>query len=281
MTPAHRRPLALPLVALVVGVLAGPAAAGEIGGWLRRTVAAPLQAGHRLPPPPATDPCVADLAARIAWLEHHLDAYGSIVAKQPDVWGQSRLTRHRVECEQQLERQLGMFSERTSAAIRRSDQAFLGLALAMQSASGRRRAASDVPVPDVTTSNSVVTSIQGLLPTTNEAAGRADPVVIARTAPFAAVAASRPALPLPQPPEPAAADQRGRRHGRRAGIRPEPGPHPRLDPARRPHPPGLRRRDHRHRRAAARHGSAARHVSRPGDQRPGGRDRSGVDLVRQ
>ncbi len=181
-----------PLVRVAVAAAAawappGPATAGEVAAWLRRTVAAPLQAAHRQPPPHATDPCVADLAARIAWLEHHLDASGSIVAQQPDVWGQSRLTRHRVDYEQQMQRQLGAFTERTSAAIRRSDQAFTGLALAMQSASGRRRLTTEVAVPEVTTSNSVVTSIQGLLPTTNEAVGRTDPVVIARTAPFAAV----------------------------------------------------------------------------------------------
>ena len=102
----------------------------------------PTLLAHRQPPPRATDPCLADLSARITWLEHHLDASGSIVAKQPDVWGQSRLTRHRVDYEQQMQRQLGAFTERTSAAIRRSDQAFTGLALAMQSASGRRRPTS-------------------------------------------------------------------------------------------------------------------------------------------
>lgn len=181
-----------PLVSVAAAAAAawgplGAATAGEVATWLRRTVAAPLQAAHRQPPPPATAPCVADLSARIAWLEHHLDATGSIVAKQPDVWGQSRLTRHRVEYEQQMQRQLGTFTERTSAAIRRSDQAFTGLALAMQSAAGRRRLTTEVAVPEVTTSNNVVTSIQGLLPTTNEAVGRTDPVVIARTAPFAAV----------------------------------------------------------------------------------------------
>ena len=173
-------------VAVTCGPL-GPVKAGEVATWLQRTVAAPLQAAHRQPPPPARDPCGADLSARIAWLEHQLDASGSIVAKQPDVWGQSRLTRHRVDYEQQMQRQLGTFTERTSAAIRRSDQAFTGLALAMQSASGRRRLTTEVGVPEVTTSNNVITSIQGLLPTTNEAGGRADPVVIARTAPFAAV----------------------------------------------------------------------------------------------
>jgi hypothetical protein len=188
MPHTARRPLFL--AAFAVAAACGPlrtAVPGEVGTWLRRTVAAPLRTAHRQPPPPGADPCVADLAARITWLEHHLDASGSIVAKQPDVWGQSRLTQHRLQYEQQMARQLGLFTERTSAAIRRSDQAFLGLALAMQSASGRRRTAAEVAVPELTTSNNVVTSIQGLLPTTNEAAGRNDPVVIARTGPFAAV----------------------------------------------------------------------------------------------
>jgi hypothetical protein len=166
--------------------VAFPAVAGEFGRAFR-VLAAPLKAAQRQPPPPGIDPCIEDLGARIAWLEAHIDAYGSIVAKQPDVWGQSRLTRHRVEYEEQMRRQLGMFTERTSAAIRRSDQAFLGMAFAVQSASGRRRGAEAVPVPEAATSTSVINTIQGLLPTTNEAAGRADPVVIARTAPFAAV----------------------------------------------------------------------------------------------
>ena len=52
----------------------------------------------------------ADRVAFHRWLQHQLDASGSIVAKQPDVWGQSRLTRHRVQYEAQMERQLGMFT---------------------------------------------------------------------------------------------------------------------------------------------------------------------------
>ncbi len=196
MTTAVFRPL---LPALLAGCcLATHAAAGELGRVFRG-LAAPLKAAHRQPPPPGVDPCIEDLAARIAWLESHIDAYGSIVAKQPDVWGQSRLTRHRVEYEEQMRRQLGMFSERTSGSIRRSDQAFLGMALAVQTAAGRRRAANEVPVPDVATGNSVINTIQGLLPTTNEAAGRSDPVVIARTAPFAAVP-SPAALPFDAEP---------------------------------------------------------------------------------
>ncbi|MFM7242930.1 MAG: hypothetical protein ACKO40_01975, partial [Planctomycetaceae bacterium] len=171
--------------AILLLVAAAPAAPARELGHVLRTFAAPFKAAQRTPPPPVADPCLEDLARQIDWLEHHLDCYGSIVAKQPDVWGQSRLTRARLEYENEMRKQLGQFTERTSAAIRRSDQAYLGMALALQSASGRRRTAQDVAVPDAAGSASVINTIQGLIPTGNEAAGRTDPVVIARTAPFA------------------------------------------------------------------------------------------------
>ncbi|MFM9058567.1 MAG: hypothetical protein ACKOSQ_05540 [Planctomycetaceae bacterium] len=174
--------------AVAAAALAACAALTARAGDLRplaRGLAAPFRALHREKPPTHIDCDVERLAARIDWLQHQLDADGSIVAKEPDVWGQSRLMRHRYEYEEQMRRQLGAFTERSSAAIRRSDQAFLGMALAVQSASGRRRGPNDVAVPDATGSASVVNSIQGLLPTTNEAVGRSDPVIIARTAPFA------------------------------------------------------------------------------------------------
>lgn len=170
-------------VAVGLAFFASAAGAAELGKVLRG-LAAPLKAAHRQPPATPADPCIEDLAARIDWLEHHLDGYGSIVAKQPDVWGQSRLTRHRTEYDEQMRRQLGLFSERTSAAIRTSDQAFLGMAMALQTAAGQRRTSQQTAVPEAVGSASVINSIQGLLPTTNEAAGRADPIVIARTAPF-------------------------------------------------------------------------------------------------
>ncbi|MFM7244050.1 MAG: hypothetical protein ACKO40_07725, partial [Planctomycetaceae bacterium] len=171
--------------AALLTLLPAAAAPAREFGHVLRTFAAPFKAAHRTPPPPVADPCVEDLARQIAWIEHHLACYGSIVAKQPDVWGQSRLTRARLEYEEEMRKQLGQFTERTSAAIRRSDQAYLGMALALQSASGRRRTAADVAMPDAAGSASVINTIQGLIPSGNEAAGRAEPVVIARTAPFA------------------------------------------------------------------------------------------------
>ena len=179
-----RRFATLARTAALVGLVLPTAHAREFG-HVFRTLAAPLQAAHRIPPPPSDDPCLEDLAKQMDWLEHHLACYGTVVAKQPDVWGQSRLTRARLEYEEEMRKQLGLFTERTTASIRRSDQAYLGMALALQSASGRRRTTQDVAVPDAAGSASVINTIQGLIPTGNESAGRADPIVIARSAPFA------------------------------------------------------------------------------------------------
>ena len=174
------------LTRLVVALAASFVATSAVAEFPRvfRGLTSPFRAAHRDAPPLPEDPCLDELTGEALWLEHHLDHYGSIVAKAPDVWGQNRLTRHRAEYEQQLRAQLGRFESRSSAALRRSDQAFLGMAFALQAASGNRRRGDQVAVPEATGSASVVNSIQGLIPTTNEAVNRADPVVIARTAPF-------------------------------------------------------------------------------------------------
>ena len=45
---------------------------------------------HMRRPEGAPDRTVERLAEEIDWLEKHVDAYGSVVAKHPDVWGQAR-----------------------------------------------------------------------------------------------------------------------------------------------------------------------------------------------
>ena len=174
--------LAIPFL-LIAATLAG---AGEMGVGRHRLIdglAAPFKALHRQPPATGVDDCIERLGAELEWLEHQIDLHGSIVAKTPDVWGQNRLVRHRLEYEEQLRLQLPRFEQHAQAAIRRSDQSFLGMALALQSASGRRRPPELIAAPEAT----VMNSVQALLPTTNEQVGRSDPVVIARTAPFAGV----------------------------------------------------------------------------------------------
>lgn len=149
-----------------------------------RGLTSPFRAAHRHAPPLPADPCLDRLADEVAWLEHHVNHYGSIVAKAPDVWGQNRLTQHRAEYEKQMQKQLGLFEPRASASLRRSDQAFLGMALALQSASGRRRGNDEVALPAASSSSNALTTISGLIPSGNEDTARADSVVIARTRPF-------------------------------------------------------------------------------------------------
>lgn len=85
---------------------------------------------------PATcaDGSIEILAENIDWLEHHIDTYGSIVAKQPDIWGEARLTKHRDEYEKILFQELNQFEFKLNAAIRQSDQSFATAAIALSDA---------------------------------------------------------------------------------------------------------------------------------------------------
>ncbi|MBL8820318.1 MAG: hypothetical protein JNL58_30115 [Planctomyces sp.] len=75
---------------------------------------------------------VEQLAERIDHMERSLDEYGSIVIKTPDVWGESRLMRHRSEVENQLEARLNSFGFRINAIQSTRDAAFLATAIAIQ-----------------------------------------------------------------------------------------------------------------------------------------------------
>jgi len=141
--------------------------------------------GVRSPAPPLVDPAVTELASRLDWLERHIDTYGSVVVKHPDVWGQSRLMRHRHEYEAQLRSQLDQFAYRSNAALRRSDQSYLGMALALEAATGRRRGPEVVPLPSEGGSANVINQIQSMLPTGNESISRPDTALIGRTQPLA------------------------------------------------------------------------------------------------
>jgi hypothetical protein len=77
---------------------------------------------------------IQELAHRIDLLEKHVEQYGSVVAKTPDIWGEERLTLHRFEYEQQMFGELKSFRGTINAQISRSDQAFLASALAVSSA---------------------------------------------------------------------------------------------------------------------------------------------------
>ncbi len=121
------------LLGFGVSLWSQAACAGE---WYKpfRILAQPVEAAHREKPQTCRDPAIEQLADEIDWLEHHIDAYGSVVAKTPDVWGETRLMRHRWEYERQMAAMLTQFEVKMQASLARSDQAFLGMAMALQSA---------------------------------------------------------------------------------------------------------------------------------------------------
>jgi len=131
---------------------------------------------HQRARPPATpiDGCVERLAGEIDWLEKYIDSYGSIVAKHPDVWGQSRLMRHRVEFEKTLVDELGKFQDLNNGSLRRSDQSFLGMAMALQAASRGQ------PIPGAGQGSPTASAISLVTTGTD---GDATPIF--RSAPFA------------------------------------------------------------------------------------------------
>lgn len=79
---------------------------------------------------------VRELACEIDCLERHIDTFGSVVVKQPDVWGQARLTKHREEYEQQMAAELGNFHFLLNGSVAGSDQAYLADAFALSAAAG-------------------------------------------------------------------------------------------------------------------------------------------------
>lgn len=74
------------------------------------------------------------LAENIDWLEHHIDTYGSIVAKQPDIWGEARLTKYRDEYERIMFQELTNFQVKINGAISQSDNSYLSQAFALSAA---------------------------------------------------------------------------------------------------------------------------------------------------
>lgn len=94
----------------------------------------PVLAGDWFRPRPQTS--VECLADRIDRLEHHIEEYGSVVAKKPDVWGESRLARHRRDFEEVMAGQLKTFESTINATLSRSDQSFLANAFSLSAAIG-------------------------------------------------------------------------------------------------------------------------------------------------
>jgi hypothetical protein len=138
------------------GLLASPARAQPLEKLAHGLCEAERCLFGKKPPHAERDLSVEQLAKEIDWLEHLIDSYGSVVPKQPDVWGEARLTKCRYQYEVELQKRFNSddFKETLQASVRQTDQAALSLAFALNAASG----GASVP-----TSNSAVSLLTGSL----------------------------------------------------------------------------------------------------------------------
>src|SRR5262249_15577034 len=80
------------------------------------------------------NPTMMALAQDLDHLEKHVEKYGSVVIKQPDVWGQARLTKYREEFEREMASDLKSFQVLLQGSTIRQDQAFFANATALSAA---------------------------------------------------------------------------------------------------------------------------------------------------
>ncbi|MDB5391184.1 MAG: hypothetical protein JWM11_6830, partial [Planctomycetaceae bacterium] len=101
---------------------------------------------------------VRSLARDIDQLEEHIERYGSVTAKSPDVWGQARLTKIRNEFEQQMAVELTKFTTTLQGSSFASDQAYFVNAMALSAAASGTQ--QYVRPPRTVVNNSTTTATQ-------------------------------------------------------------------------------------------------------------------------
>jgi hypothetical protein len=109
--------------------------------------------------PPCRTP-LQEMAAAVDYLEREIDGYGSVVVKQPDVWGEARWTKHRQDYEKVLAKELENFKFTVNASIREADTSFLLNAAALGNAvdSDGNPGADVTQILTTSTKDGVVTS---------------------------------------------------------------------------------------------------------------------------
>ncbi|MEM7474670.1 MAG: hypothetical protein AAF483_06735, partial [Planctomycetota bacterium] len=136
----HRCVTFLTLFAVLFGNMTFGLADDKFGGFfraIRRGLRNSDEKHHeRVEPNACTHAGVEELAGQLDWLEHHIEIYGSVIPKQPDIWGEARLTRHRQQVEEELEKQLTQFGDSIQGSLSRSDQSSLSFMLALGSVLG-------------------------------------------------------------------------------------------------------------------------------------------------
>jgi hypothetical protein len=104
---------------------------------------------------PSQAPSAKQLARSIDEMERCLDRYGTVVAKQPDIWGEARLTKYRSEFEQLMNAtgEDNKFEPALQAYINRNDSAYFADAFALAYGGGGGVKADDFSVVNSMVSN--------------------------------------------------------------------------------------------------------------------------------
>ena len=140
------RPVLCVLGALALGATLLPAPCANAQGNVVSKMASWAK-GHGKPPATNQDRTLEELAKNVDWLEHHINQWGSVSSKAPDVWGEARLTQYRREVEEILAPlRNGFDPNRISGAQQVSDSALLSVALALQN----QTVSGGVPAPAIT-----------------------------------------------------------------------------------------------------------------------------------
>jgi len=95
----------------------------------------------------STAPTLEDMASELDDLERQIERTGSVVAEQPSVWGQARLTMYREEFETQMQGQLSKFQPTLQGSLSRSDQAYAADAMALSYTAQAAAATPTSPLP--------------------------------------------------------------------------------------------------------------------------------------
>ena len=137
-----------------------------------------------------------EMARGIDELERCLELYGSVVVKQPDVWGQARLSKYRDEYEQEMAKDLPNFQFTLNGSVSGSDQAYLADAAALSAAASGSQATIQKPKGSPSTATSTTTNSLTFTPGTLTLPSSA---VYAATKPATAGPGASPITPLDLP----------------------------------------------------------------------------------
>ncbi len=123
---------------LIVLLLAGTTRADEFQHIVNSIIGVKRHLFEQKKPHSVESPTIENVADELDYLEYQIETYGSVVPKQPDIWGEARLTQQRRQYEIELSKRFSedQFNQTLQGSIRRADLSFLAASLAIGASSG-------------------------------------------------------------------------------------------------------------------------------------------------